>query len=276
MSTSILIDPVQRAKEDEIRKARAEAQKDNLEQEIAAKEAKIPDKFKGKSLEDVVESYTNLEKELGRKTNELSQAKSMIDQLVPLELGVKQAKEQEPEPISSDDLFNDPEKAITRVVEANPAVQRLNARADVLERNIQVEDFKKSNPSYSSDLENPDFVEWIKKSPVRLGLANKADQYDFNAASELWSLWGEYKSIRSEANLTRKAEKEVERERKELAGTLESGTGNTVETKEVLSRAEIVDLKKRAMQGDRNARTIVEDPAWRAKVNLAYLEKRVQ
>src|SRR6056297_1023845 len=50
-------------------------------------EFELPPKFKGKKLEDVVQSYLNLEKELGRKGQEVGELRKLADQLVERDLG---------------------------------------------------------------------------------------------------------------------------------------------------------------------------------------------
>lgn len=280
MSTPILIDPVQKAREDDTRRliAQEEADKkvDNLEADLAAQTSKLPDKFRGKTAEQIAEAYENLEQALGRKNNEVGQLRAMVDQLVPLEHAEKQNKVQAREPVKADDLFEDTAGTINRVVEENPVIQRTVQRAEELERSMQMNEFTTRHPTYSKDLANPEFISWIQKSPTRQHLAQAADQYNFAAAEELWALWGEYESIRGEATTRQKAEKQLEKDQQEAAGTLEGGTGNTTETKKTFSRSEIVDLKTRAMQGDRKAQVIVEDPVWQAEVRQAYFDKRVR
>ena len=48
----------------------------------------IPEKFKGKSYEDVVESYTQLERELGRKNNEVGELRHLADDFIRQQLSV--------------------------------------------------------------------------------------------------------------------------------------------------------------------------------------------
>ena len=78
---------------------------DNIEQDV-------PDKFKGKSISDVIESYTQLESEYGRRNSEVGSLRKLTDQL--LELGdKKQEKAATPkEKVDVDTLLNDPDAAI--------------------------------------------------------------------------------------------------------------------------------------------------------------------
>lgn len=281
MSTSILMDQAQKAREDAARKAAKEAeeaknQNDNLEASLRddTNNPKIPEKFRGKTREEIAESYVNLEKERGRLANELNQVRQTVDQLANLERTGNKKEEQDP--ITPDDLFQDPEKAIAQTIERNPAIQTLSSKAEQIERSIQLNEFSRRHPTYQEDLANPEFRDWITSSPVRTRLATAADGYDFQAADDLWNLWKEHKQLREQAAAMNRAAQEEDRRRKELEGTLEGGSGNSTEEKKVFSRSEIIDLKKRALQGDPKARAIVEDPTWRAEVNRAYLEKRVQ
>ena len=44
---------------------------DNVSEETQTEAPEIPSKFAGKSTEDIIDSYTNLEKELGRKAQDV-------------------------------------------------------------------------------------------------------------------------------------------------------------------------------------------------------------
>ena len=50
----------------------------------------IPDKFQGKSMEDIISSYENLEKELGRKGQEIGELRQVTDGILQQQLTTNQ------------------------------------------------------------------------------------------------------------------------------------------------------------------------------------------
>ena len=62
---------------------------DTVEEHIEAEaeestEYAVPDKFAGKSPEEIIESYQNLEKELGRKAQEVGELRKLSDSFLKL------------------------------------------------------------------------------------------------------------------------------------------------------------------------------------------------
>ena len=60
-----------------------EASTDNVE---VTEEPSIPSKFAGKSTEEIIDSYTNLEKELGRKAQEVGELRKLSDSFLQAEV----------------------------------------------------------------------------------------------------------------------------------------------------------------------------------------------
>src|SRR6056297_1567571 len=56
--------------------------------------SEIPEKFQGKSFEDVVDMYRNLEKDYGRKGNEVGELRKLTDELLQLEIQQKKNNQQ--------------------------------------------------------------------------------------------------------------------------------------------------------------------------------------
>ena len=75
---------------------------DDDEADDKSKTSKIPDKFKGKSLEDVVESYKNAEKEIGKLRNEINNLKKGI--------APKEETDNENKPVNIMEAFPDMER----------------------------------------------------------------------------------------------------------------------------------------------------------------------
>lgn len=242
---------------------------DNLESELES----LPEKFKGKTAIDIAKSYENLEAALSRQGNELAEYKRLAHTLA--ETGVRTSAEppKERKPVTTEALLEDPDKAIEAAIESHPAVVRARETADNLERQIAQRSFESAHPSFREDVKDANFTEWVKKNPALLKLAVAADSYDMDAADQLWSLWEEKKGMQAESK--EKVKQELDKKQRERAGTLEGASGADASSETVYNRADIRELKRRAMLGDRAAIAKVNDPKWKANILKAYQDKRV-
>jgi hypothetical protein len=243
---------------------------DTLETELESVPNKdVPEKYKGKSLDDIIHMHAEAERKASRIANELGQVRQQLQSR-------QEVKEPERKEVKVDDLLEDPESAVDTLVSQNPVVKKINSTVEDLERDLHRRSFESKHPTFSNDLQDEKFMEWLGQNPVRRALAEAADKYDYQAADALWDMWGERKAILAEAEES-KVKRAAEKKAAALkAGTLESGNGTPTESTKVWSRAEIRSLKERALLGDRKAAAIVNDPKWQADVYTAYQEKRVK
>lgn len=248
---------------------------DALDAELAdvkTTSGEIPEKYRGKSLEDVIAMSEALERKASRLGNEVGQLRKLREtvELTP------QTRKIEKKEVNVDSLLENPEQAVETVIGQSDKIRELEDKVERLGAGSAKREFEKAYPNYEQDLASEEFVEWYEKNSARRALAAAADQYDYAAAGALWELWEERKELVGEANKQKLAQQKAVKEQKLRDGTLESGTGNSTETKKIFSRREIRDLKTRAIQGDRKAESIVNDPEWQNQVNQAYIDKRVR
>ena len=79
--SSIVVDPAENLADTEVEDT---VQPDETLETLEAESdieptSDIPDKFSGKSVEDIVKSYQNLEQELGRKSQEIGELRQLSD-----------------------------------------------------------------------------------------------------------------------------------------------------------------------------------------------------
>jgi len=54
------------------------------------------------------------------------------------------------------------------------------------------------HPDFTQVVQDPDFVDWVKSSPIRLGLYAKADgEFDYDSANELLSTYKQLKGVKT-------------------------------------------------------------------------------
>lgn len=154
--------------------------------------SELPEKYRGKSIEEVALMHSEVEKRLSMQGQEIGQVRKLADELIRQNLESKQqsAKKIEPEV----DFFEDPQAAIQKAVDNHPDVQSSKLAFANMQKMQIKQQLASTHPDYEELAKDPNFTDWVKSSPVRIRLMVAADQgYDFDSANELLST---YKQIR--------------------------------------------------------------------------------
>lgn len=253
--------------------------------ENKAIEADIPERYKDKSTDDLIQMHVNLEKVLRRQGNEVGQLRKLVDTQTQL-LQTTQAPAFRPgqgapveparaEPVTTENLLTRPEETLQRAVSSNPSVTHANQRIDNLELSLAKKDFESRHPSATADINDPGFQEWVLSSPTRSKLMAALGQHNnFAAGAELWELWGEHRSIQDQAQATQVAQKVGERVQQ--AKTIKGGSTEVSASKPIYSRTKLAELQLKAASGDPASAARWNDPAFQRDYLLAYAEDRVK
>jgi len=94
-----------------------------VQQEVQAEpEYSPPEKYAGKTLEDVIGMHQNAEKVLGKQGQEVGQQRQLIQQLME-QSQASQATEPTEDAVSFEDSFyDDPAKAVNSAIENHPEI----------------------------------------------------------------------------------------------------------------------------------------------------------
>lgn len=256
-----LIDSVN---DDSISEIEAEEQKqDEVEQttEVAPEKPKVPSKYEGKSLEEIIQMHQEAEKLIGRQAQEVGEVRKLADQLLKQNLAAKQ-----PEPVQEKeiDFFEDPQKAIEKAVANHPSVVAAQQAAIQMKAMQTQQQLAAKHPDFAQVVSDPEFQQWVKGSPIRLNMFALADsQYDFAAADELLSTFKQIRSVK--AQQTADAGEKTLKKNLQAAAVDVGGTGES--SKKVYRRADLIRLK-------------MNDPAryeaLQSEIMAAYAEGRVK
>ena len=85
----------------------------------------VPEKYRGKTQEELVAMLSAAEEYQGRQSNDIGTLRSQVDQLIQAQLG--QQAQPAPEPEDEPSFFEDPETAVGRQIENHPLVQEARA-----------------------------------------------------------------------------------------------------------------------------------------------------
>jgi hypothetical protein len=211
------------------------------QEEEAAQQETVPEKYRGKSLEDVVQMHQEAEKLLGKQSSEVGELRKVVDDYIQAQLSQQQApeKQQEEDDI---DFFTDPKTAVSRAIENHPKIREAEAYTQEYKKQATLATLQGDHPDMQSILQDPKFAEWVKGSKIRTQLFVQADQeYDYDAANELFSLWKERNQV---AQQTAAVEKQARKQQLKSASTGNArGTGEG-QRKKVYRRADIIKLIK--------------------------------
>jgi hypothetical protein len=242
---------------------------DNSEQEVNTQEPVVPDKYKGKSLDEIVRMHQEAEKLIGRQAQEVGEVRKLADSLIKQQLDTKHDTPQ-PSTAQEIDWYEDPEKAVNRAVENNPILKQLQENQV---RQIQMNNravLEQTHPDYLGIVQTDDFNNWVKESRIRIQLLANAENFDLDSALELL---GNYKSTRNikQQNTNaadqslKKADDEGRAKSLKAASVQQGGTGES--SKPIYRRADLIRLK---MQDPSRYESLADD------ILAAYAEGRVR
>jgi hypothetical protein len=208
------------------------------ELEIEEAKSELPEKYRAKSLEEVVRMHQEAEKLIGKQAQEVGEVRKLADELLKQNLDSKQQhiKEEEPEV----DFFENPQKAVQATIDRHPDVLAARQAGQEFKRMQIQQKLVQDHPDYSQVVNDSEFQNWVKSSPIRLGLYAKADgEFDYDSANELLSTFKQLRGIKakeSEQASTAQRTKSMKAAQVDVGGSGES-------SKRVYRRADLIRLK---------------------------------
>ena len=221
-----------------------EAPEDTIEspeEEVAQEEPSLPEKYQNKSLQEVVQMHQEAEKLLGKQSSEVGELRGVVDDYIQTQLAQQQAPVQQQEEDDTD-FFVDPQAAVSRAIENHPSIREANQVTQNYKKQTALAQLQSKHSDMDTIIKDAKFAEWVKASKIRTQLFVQADQqYDYDAADELFSLWKERASV---AQQTVAVEKQARKQQVKSASTGNArGTGQT-QRKKQYRRADIIKLMK--------------------------------
>ena len=237
-------------------------EKQKLETTVEPMSNDIPDKYRGKELSDIIKMHQEAEKLIGKQAQEVGEVRKLADELIKQNLAGKPQpiKEEEPEV----DFFENPQAAVRRTVDNHPDVLAARQAGQEFKKMQIQQKLAAEHPDFGQIVQDPDFANWVKSSPVRIGLYAKADgEFDYDSANELLSTYKQLKGVK--AKQTNEAG-ETQRKSNLKAATVDVG-GSGESGKRVYRRADLIRLK----MTDPNRYDALSD-----EIMTAYAEGRVK
>ena len=265
MSRATLVDPQPEMENaDDINEEANETQYVEEQTEQPQEQSTVPEKYHGKSLEEVVQMHQEAEKLLGRQSGEVGELRKVVDDYISTQTPT-QAPQQYVEPEDDIDYFTDPQGAVNRAIENHPKIREAQQYTEQYKKQSSLSMLQAKHPDMQDILGDPKFAEWIKASKIRTQLFVAADQqYDADSADELFTLWKERKAVTQQ---TAKVEKQARKQTLKAASTGNARGSSQGTRKKIYRRADIIKL----MRTDPDRYTALAD-----EIMAAYAEGRVK
>jgi uncharacterized protein YbaA (DUF1428 family) len=244
-----------------------EEEVDQLEQQ-APEADDLPEKYKNKSVKEIVQMHQEAEKLAGRQSSEVGELRKVVDNFILNQTTQLSTKKEEKE-VSEIDFFTDPQTAVKRAVQQmldnDPRMKEVQTVSTQAKKDKALGTLQQRHPEMVQIVSDPKFHEWKESSKFRVKLYEQADkQFDYEAADELFTLWKERQSVTQQAVAV---EQQARKQAVKSAAT--SGARGTAESdsRKMYRRADIIKLMK-------------EDPdryqAMSDEIMKAYAENRVR
>lgn len=233
-----------------------------VEQRQAEPKPMLPEKYQGKSIEEVAKMHQEVEKRLSIQGQEIGEVRKLADELIRQNLESKHQSIKKVEP--EVDFFEDPQAAIQKAVENHPDVQSSKlAFANMQKMQIR-QQLASAHPDFNEIAKDQNFADWVKSSPVRLKIFAAADAgYDFDSANELLSTYKQLRGVKTKQN---EVAQESNRQVSLRAAAVDVG-GSGESSKKVYRSTDLIRLKMR----DPDRYEALQD-----EIMLAYAEGRVK
>jgi len=203
----------------------------------------LPEKYQGKTAAELARMHQEAEKLLGRQSSEVGELRKVVDSYIQTQLSTQAPTSGNTQEDDDDvDFFVDPDKAVAKAIERHPRIQEAQQVTQQYKKQTALGSLQQKHPDMKQILGDPKFAEWIQASKIRTQLFVQADQqYDPEAADELFTLWKERQGV---VNQAVNAEKAARKQQTKAASTGNARGNPDSNPRKIYRRADIIKLMK--------------------------------
>ena len=242
-----------------------EEEPQTTEEPVEQEKSPIPNKYQGKSVEDIVKMHQEAERLIGKQAQEVGEVRKLADELLKRQLQENKAVEtpRETETELQDRYLEDPISAVNAAVDKHPAIQQAQLQAFEYKQQQVTQKLREEFSNFEEVVNDSKFFDWIKASPVRTRLFSEAhQQYDYDSAVELISTWNNMNKV----DVTSIADSKKETAKNLKTATVDAGSPS-MSSRKVYRRSDLINLRLRDPQ---------RYEAMQDEILSAYAEGRVK
>ena len=198
--------------------------------------SEVPDKYQGKSIDEIVQMNKEAEKLVGRQSSEVGELRKIVDDFIKTK--ADEANTSPNQAATEVDFFEDPKTAVSNAISNSTEIKQMQELIAKQRQSEVLTLLSQKHPDYMQVIEDPAFSEWVKGSNVRIELLQRADSYDFDAADELLNFWKDRKEFVSKAQSVNDKDSDMQRKAATTGG---KGSGEP-SSRKIYRRTDIVNL----------------------------------
>ena len=197
-----------------------------------------PDRFAGRSHEELLEMVREQDRRIGQQGNELGNMRQTFEAMARTQSVPAQP---EPEPVEEADFFVDPQRAIDQRINNHPALKQAQETAQKLNYAQGLATLQQRHPDVKEVLQSPEFGQWVQSNAARVRRFQYADQSgDVDEADDLIST---FKQLNKSVATAKAAEKTAQKKAVRAAAVGgPRGNADAASSKRVYRRADIRQL----------------------------------
>lgn len=201
----------------------------------------LPDKYRGKSVAELAEMHSNLERLMGKQSQEVGELRKAFDKMVQDSLAAKQQDATPEQEVDDVDFYADPKAAFEKMLNNHPTLKNAQEVALQMRKQEALAALQAAHPDMKEVLSDTQFREWVGKSKIRQQLFEDADKnYNYEAANELFDLWKDRQAV---VKQTAKVEKAAQKQEVKKAATGSSRSNPDGQTsRKIYRRRDIIEL----------------------------------
>jgi hypothetical protein len=210
-----------------------------------SQESQVPEKYSGKSLEQVVQMHQEAEKLLGRQSTEVGDLRKVVDDYITNQTQPS-APQQEVGTDDELDYFTDPQAAVNRAIDNHPKIREAEEYTARFKKQTSLAEIQSKHPDMNDILKDENFIAWKDDSNIRKQLFAEANaNYNTEAADELFTTWKRLTSAgRENAQQTANLEKQARKQQIKSANTGSVQGSAEGSPKKTYRRTDIIKLMK--------------------------------
>ena len=253
----------------ELETGAVEASQDLIEEttEAVEQEYQPPEKYAGKSLEDVITMHQNAEKAIGKQGQEVGEQRKLIQNLLEAQNTTQTNAPPEEKTTFEDQFYSDPAQAVNSAIENHPLVVEARKERQVQQQQHQLSVLEKAYPDWQDRVATKEFQDWVGSSAIRTEMFRKADsEYNPGYAIELFDMYDQVNMV----DKTKEVKKQETAKRDKALRKTSSETRSTSDSvggKKIYRRADLINLQV----SDPNRYASLAD-----EIHSAYAEGRVK
>ena len=213
-------------------------------EETPQPESTIPEKYAGKTTEELVEMHQNVEKMIGKQANEVGEQRKLIQSLLEAQNKATETTPTKEEAVNFEDQFYaDPAQAVNSAIESHPDLIAAKQERKIQAQQHQVSVLEKAYPDWQEKVATKQFQDWVGDSAIRTEMFKKADsEYRPDYAIELFDMYDKVNMI----DKTKQVQQEETAKRDKALKATSTETRSSSESmggKKVYRRADLINLQ---------------------------------